>query len=77
MARPDLRDCPFCHTDGSNDEKLHLTEHNIICSDGDSYPSHYSIFCTGCGVQLHDEYLDDLVALWNGKPKPSDSEEDE
>jgi hypothetical protein len=34
---------------------------------GGSDAASYSIFCTGCGVELHDEYRDDLVRLWNGE----------
>lgn len=70
--RPHLRDCPFCHTKGSDDEKLHFMENHIVYPGG-SYAASYSIFCTGCGVQLHDEYRDDLVSMWNGeKPKSKD-----
>lgn len=64
-TRPKLRDCPFCHTDGSNDEKVHFVG-NMLFYDGGSYISSYSIFCTGCGVELCDEYRDDLIDRWNG-----------
>lgn len=70
--RPQLRDCPFCHTKGSDNEKLYLMENHVVYAGG-SYAASYSIFCTECGVELHDEYLDDLVSKWNGeKPKVED-----
>lgn len=73
--RPALRDCPFCHTKGSDDEKLMFLHHSVICNDGDAYVSSYSIICTGCGVELSDEYEDDLVRLWNGiKAEQEDAE---
>ncbi len=74
-ARPTLRDCPFCHTLGTDDEKLHFMGNLVIGNDCD-YIASYSIFCTGCGVDLHDEYKDDLVNRWNGV-KPSEEQEDD
>ena len=65
-GRPKLRDCPFRRTKGSDDENLHFVENHVVCN-GDSYVSSYSIFCTGCGVELHDEYRGDLVRRWNGE----------
>lgn len=70
-ARPQLRDCPFCHTKGSDDESLHFMENHVIYNGG-SYAASYSIFCAGCGVELHDEYRDDLVRLWNGEKESAD-----
>lgn len=73
-TRPDLRNCPFCDADGSNDELVYFQEivprfHSGPCVTG------YSIFCAGCGVELHDEYEDDLVNRWNGvKPAADDQE---
>jgi hypothetical protein len=64
-TRPILRDCPFCHTDGGNDEKIHFSG-NLIIHDGGEYIASYSIFCIVCGVELHDEDKDELVRLWNG-----------
>lgn len=71
--RPQLRDCPFCHTPGGDDEKLHFVANLMICTDCE-YVASYSIFCTGCGVELHDEYRDDLVRRWNGETDPADDE---
>ena len=67
--RPQLRDCPFCHTPGGDDEKIHFMGNLVVCADCE-YVASYSILCTGCGVELHDEYRDDLVRLWNGEEKP-------
>ena len=64
--RPELRDCPFCHTSGSDDEKIYFMG-NLMFYNGGSYVASYTIFCTGCGVELHDEYRDDLVSRWNGE----------
>ena len=72
-TRPTLRDCPFCHTPGSDDEKLHFIASNVIY-DGGEYTAGYSIFCTGCGVELSDEYRDDLVRRWNGEKEPDDED---
>jgi len=71
--RPSLRDCPFCYAEGSNDEKVHFMG-NLMIYKGGQYIASYSIFCTGCGVELHDEYKDDLVRLWNGIPAAEDEE---
>jgi hypothetical protein len=71
--RPTLRDCPFCHTKGSDDENLHFMENHVVY-DGGSYVASYSIFCTGCGVELHDEYRDDLARRWNGEKEQTDAE---
>jgi hypothetical protein len=62
--RPDLRDCPFCGTKGSDDGKI------LVTADADLFDGfHYSfsIRCMGCGISLHDEYLSEVVRLWNGK----------
>jgi hypothetical protein len=72
--RPHLRDCPFCHTAGNDDEKVHFMG-NLLIYNGGQYVASYSIFCTGCGVELHDEYKDELVRLWNGEPVAADVEE--
>lgn len=29
-TRPTLRDCPFCHTKGSDDENLHFMENRVF-----------------------------------------------
>ena len=63
--RPELRDCPFCHTAGDDDEKITFIGHLHICHEVE-YVASYTVFCTGCGVELHDEYRDDLVDRWNG-----------
>lgn len=73
-ARPTLRDCPFCNTNGHDDEKIHFVG-NLMISHDVEYVGSYSIFCTGCGVELHDEYRDDLVNRWNGVV-PTSKEED-
>lgn len=64
-TRPTLRDCPFCHTDGKDDEKILFIGSLMICHDVE-YVGGYSVRCTGCGVELHDEYRDDLADRWNG-----------
>lgn len=74
--RPDLRDCPFCHAKGSDEETVFFSTNTVILSDGDSYDSHYMIRCIGCGVELSDEYESEVVRLWNGKLPESDNEED-
>lgn len=73
-TRPELRDCPFCHTKGSDDEKVFFTE-NVTIFNGGSYTASYTIFCSGCGVELHDEYRDDLVDRWNGVVAKVDDED--
>ncbi len=74
-TRPHLRDCPFCHADGSNDEKINFMG-NLMIYNGGEYVASYSILCADCGVQLHDEYQDELVRLWNGLPKDKEDEEE-
>lgn len=69
--RPDLRDCPFCHTKGSDDDKVQFIE-NLMIYNGGQYTAGYTIFCTGCGVELNDEYRDDLVDRWNGVVRTTD-----
>ncbi len=76
IKRPELRDCPFCHTKGSDEESIFFTEHHVVY-DGGSYPSSYSIMCSGCGVELHDEYQDEVVRLWNGVRKSECDEADD
>lgn len=73
--RPQLRDCPFCHADGSDDEKVHFMG-NLVIYDGGEYIASYTIFCTGCGVELHDEYEDNLVRLWNGIRESRESDDE-
>ena len=74
-TRPKLRDCPFCHTSGDDDEKILFVGNNTYYRDS-SYEAGYSIYCTGCGVELHDEYRDEVVRLWNGEmPATDDGEE--
>lgn len=68
-ARPHLRDCPFCKASGSDNEKVLLTAETDVV---DGFVYGYSIRCVGCGVELHDEYQDDVVRLWNGEDKPED-----
>lgn len=65
-TRPTLRDCPFCHAKGSDEETVFFSTNTVILSDGDSYDSHYMILCIGCGVELNDDSRDDLVDRWNG-----------
>lgn len=65
--RPSLRDCPFCHAEGSNDEVLYLTKEVAIGKDCE-FVVGYSVRCTGCGVSIHDEYKDEVVRIWNGIP---------
>jgi hypothetical protein len=74
-TRPKLRDCPFCHTSGEDDEKLYFMG-NLMIYNGGEYVSSYSIHCTGCGVSLHDEYRDELVRVWNGEPPKTDEDEE-
>lgn len=64
--RPELRDCPFCHTKGNDDEKLFFMHNQAMLNDGSHYTASYSIFCTVCGVEMTDEYEDDLAHRWNG-----------
>lgn len=71
-TRPHLRDCPFCSTKGSEDTKVLFTAETDVV-DGFEYS--YSIRCTGCGVEVCDEYSEEVVRIWNGEPVPSDEEE--
>ncbi|NTG94218.1 hypothetical protein [Rhizobium rhizogenes] len=73
QPRPKLRDCPFCHADGTDDERVHFMG-NLMIYNGGEYVASYSIFCTGCAVQLHDEYRDEVIRLWNGEPKVEEVE---
>lgn len=72
--RPHLRDCPMCHTAGTNDEKIYLTKEVAIGNDCE-FTIGYSVRCVECGVSLHDEYCDEVVRLWNGEPRPQDEDE--
>lgn len=72
MSRaPRLRDCPFCHADGQDDEVVLFTAETDAMS---RFVYSYSIRCTGCGVELCDEYQDEVIRLWNGEEKPAEEE---
>lgn len=60
---PKINPCPVC---GNHDlgDTLCLREHNVLYNGG-SYTSHYSISCHECGVEIFDEYLEDLLKVWN------------
>lgn len=68
-TRPHLRDCPFCGTKGTDDEKLLFTAETDVV---DRFAYSYTIRCQGCGVNVTDEYEDEVVRIWNGEPETSD-----
>lgn len=70
--RPELRDCPFCHAKGEDDETVFFCEIVQVLKDGGKFTASYSIFCAGCGVEIRDEYKDDLVNRWNGVEPPTE-----
>jgi hypothetical protein len=74
--RPHLRDCPLCHANGSDSEKISLMCHSAMDEDGDFYEIEYSVKCVICGVQVYHEYQDDLVHLWNGTKADSEDDSD-
>lgn len=69
--RPFLRDCPFCKANGADDGTvLYTAETDVV----DRFVYSYSIRCTGCGVEICDEYNAEVIRLWNGEDKPADEE---
>jgi len=64
--RPHLRDCQFCKAKGSDSETVLFTAETDVI---DQFEYGYTIRCTGCGVELHDEYEDEVIRLWNGEDR--------
>ncbi len=69
--RPHLRDCQFCRAKGDDAETVLFTSETDVV-DGFDYG--FSIRCTGCGVEIHDEYEDEVIRLWNGEDKPAEED---
>jgi hypothetical protein len=72
--RPHLRDCPFCHTKGTNDELIVLMSLTDVVHQFDYG---YTIRCNQCGAEVNDEYQDAVIHLWNGTKPDADDEEGE
>jgi len=62
----ELKPCPFACK-----EDLIFTEQRD-CADG--YAHGYTIFCPSCGIDMHDEYKDDLVSRWNTRTERNSDE---
>jgi hypothetical protein len=69
--RPYLRDCPFCHADGSNDEIIAFMSLTDVVHQFDYG---YTIRCVQCGAEVNDEYKDTVVHLWNGTSPEDDDD---
>lgn len=67
---PELLPCPFCGPQA--DEELAANLREVRCLKHD-YAVGYTIFCACCGVEIHDEYKDDLVTIWNTRPAMLDT----
>lgn len=62
-TRPYLRDCPFCHASGSDNETILFTmEYDVV----EEFAYGYTIRCCSCGAHVDDEYETDAVNRWNG-----------
>jgi hypothetical protein len=57
--------CPFCGPPKVEGEEIVVSA--SICQTH-NYATHYTIFCPKCGVEVTEEYLDDLIATWNTRP---------
>lgn len=74
--RPNLRDCPFCHAKGWDDEIIYFTKEVAVGHDCE-FVVGYNVRCTGCGTSISDEYRDEVVRLWNGEDKKEEPEDEE
>jgi hypothetical protein len=72
--RPYLRDCPFCHASGANDE---LVAFMCLTDVVHQFDYGYTIRCNQCGGEVNDEYQDTVVHLWNGTKPSEEDDEDE
>lgn len=65
-----LNDCKVCgkpwHEDCNSGPVLQGTVTYYGKKPNENYVSGYTIFCVDCGTTVGDEYLDDLLILWNG-----------
>jgi hypothetical protein len=66
-----LKKCKFCGSKHDQEEMagpqlMSSTVHFSLEKD-DCYDVGWSIICGSCGLEVHDEYADDLVAKWNRK----------
>lgn len=64
-----LKPCPFC---GNPPVERRIVE--MYPADADwpagEYDAHYTIACDDCGIDMGDEYRDEVVANWNRRAKP-------
>ena len=70
-----LRDCPMCH-ETPRDEGVILTAESLVDLNIGLEVCNLShtIRCCNCGVSITDEYLSEVVQLWNGEAKVEDGE---
>lgn len=57
--------CPFCGPQKDEQYAPCLREDRSVQHD---YAIGYSILCPGCGIELHDEYLEDVLTKWDTRP---------
>lgn len=62
-----LRNCPMCH-EGVKDDGVILTAESLIDLEDKSQVCDigYTVRCCGCGTSVTNEYLEDVISLWNG-----------
>lgn len=79
MTKPiHLRNCPMCKTSPSDDGVMLTASMLIDPATGEQYhAAGYTVSCCQCGCSVSDEYLDNVVNLWNGEPEKTDPEEDQ
>lgn len=68
MINLKLKDCKVCgaaQDDDSGGVQLQSVNHIYGPELKDSYEVGYSVFCCSCGLTIHDEYLEDVINMWN------------
>lgn len=63
MSKIVLRECPFCGPRTKDDELVQMLETRT--TGADSYTLGYTIRCNHCGIEMHDEYEDEVAKRWN------------
>lgn len=67
-----LNPCPHCKTEhsknGDNGPQLFGISQILRTQNLDeAYTTEYCIRCLWCGLEVYDEYLEDLLQKWNSK----------
>lgn len=76
---PELKPCPFCGTQPGLSKGVSILPPDDKHPQIDEIDMGYTIGCETCGVELSDEYCEDLVTRWNkrhGDPEPAPTEEE-